>query len=258
MSARPVSDDLTISEAKAGSAEAWQQLYEHVGGRLVVWLKAQPQLDAALDADDLAHDAWVTAAGRIADFHGTVDEFTGWLFGIARNLTLNANRRTVRRATSARHPDELGGRLVTVDDDGSDLAAQLDWTRRLLAQLPMREAQVVACIDVVGLDVAATAVTLDVSATAVRVAHHRALRRLRTILDDGGSAAGDTLPMPTAAMTTGSAAVAWATQLSQPPGRRRAPRTTPQARPAEPRVPAARSAESSEELEPPIGVGTWS
>jgi RNA polymerase sigma-70 factor, ECF subfamily len=38
---------------------------------------------------------------------------------------------------------------------------------------------VVACIDVVGLDVTSTAAALDMTATAVRVAHHRALKRLR-------------------------------------------------------------------------------
>jgi RNA polymerase sigma-70 factor, ECF subfamily len=40
---------------------------------------------------------------------------------------------------------------------------------------------VVACIDVVGLDVASTAAALDMKTTAVRVARHRGLRRLRSL-----------------------------------------------------------------------------
>ncbi len=51
----------------------------------------------------------------------------------------------------------------------------------LLSHLSERERQVVACIDVVGLDVAATAAALQMSATAVRVARHRGLRRLRAL-----------------------------------------------------------------------------
>jgi RNA polymerase sigma-70 factor, ECF subfamily len=137
-----------------------------------------------LDADDIAHDAWVTAAGKIADFRGGIDEFTGWLFGIARNLVSNANRRSLRRATSSSDYEFVDTEPPNVLHDHSPMAVQLDWIRRLLAQLSEREAQVVACIDVVGLDVAATSASLEISATAVRVAHHRALRRLRTLVDD--------------------------------------------------------------------------
>jgi RNA polymerase sigma-70 factor, ECF subfamily len=176
-------DDATVTRAKAGDADAWRELYEHVGGRLVVWLRAQPQFDAALDADDLAHDAWVTAAGKVADFGGDKDDFTGWLFAIARNLTANANRRSLRRGNTAL-PQEYTDDRTRIDEEPTPLAVQLDWTRRLLAQLPAREAQVVACIDVVGLDVAATSASLEISSTAVRVAHHRALRKLRSLVDD--------------------------------------------------------------------------
>jgi RNA polymerase sigma-70 factor (ECF subfamily) len=55
------------------------------------------------------------------------------------------------------------------------------WVTWLLSHLPERERQVVACIDVVGLDVASTAAALGMNATAVRVARHRGLRRLRSL-----------------------------------------------------------------------------
>ena len=48
-----------------------------------------------------------------------------------------------------------------------------------LSSLPPREREVLACLEVVGLDVTATATALGLSATAVRVARHRGLRRLR-------------------------------------------------------------------------------
>lgn len=57
-------------------------------------------------------------------------------------------------------------------------------TRRLLAMLSPREAEVIACLEVVGLDVAATARALEMTPTAVRVARHRGLRRLRAVLTD--------------------------------------------------------------------------
>ena len=52
----------------------------------------------------------------------------------------------------------------------------------MLSRLSRREAQVVACLDVVGLDITGTARALGMSQTAVRVAHHRAIGRLRKLL----------------------------------------------------------------------------
>ena len=52
-----------------------------------------------------------------------------------------------------------------------------------LSGLPPREREVLACLEVVGLDIATTATALGISATAVRVARHRGLRRLRSTPD---------------------------------------------------------------------------
>ena len=52
-----------------------------------------------------------------------------------------------------------------------------------LAGLPLREREVLACMEVVGLDTAATARALGMTQVAVRVARHRGLKRLRERLD---------------------------------------------------------------------------
>ncbi|MBJ7530674.1 MAG: hypothetical protein JHD04_14270 [Nocardioides sp.] len=62
----------------------------------------------------------------------------------------------------------------------------IDWARQVLQRLPPRERDVVACTEVVGLDVATTAQALGISAVAVRVARHRGLRRLRDQPDLAG------------------------------------------------------------------------
>jgi RNA polymerase sigma-70 factor (ECF subfamily) len=173
-----------VTRARNGDPEAWRALYAQIGGRLIVWLRSQPHNDPSLDENDVANETWFTAANRIADFHGDDDAFAGWLFGIARNHLLNTNRRCYRRATV---PTSLDPRVLLPrhERDLHDREAesdQLAWIRSVLAQLPPREAEVVACLDVVGLDVAGTARALSMSANAVRVSHHRALRRLRTVL----------------------------------------------------------------------------
>ncbi len=180
-------DDELISRARQGDESAWSQLYAAHAGRLVVWLRTMPSGDAACTPEDLAADAWLTAAHSLAKFTGTSDDFAGWLFSIARNVANNRRRTSARRATSPHSTTEPDGvDWGRTDDDSSSVNGQ-DTTRRLLAHLSRREAEVIACIDVVGLDATATARALGMSVTAVRVARHRGLKRLRAVLAESGS-----------------------------------------------------------------------
>ncbi|MGN6576446.1 MAG: RNA polymerase sigma factor [Nocardioides sp.] len=177
-----LTDDV-VERARAGDEAAWAELYAAHAARLVIWLRSLPTGDAASDSEDVSAEAWLTAARRIGDFKGTSADFPGWLFGIARHLVWNQRRRTGRRATLPFAVDLAEPGMWGVSDDETPVnALGVDATRRLLAHLPAREAEVVACLDVVGLDVAGTAAALDISRTAVRVAHHRAVTRLRRLL----------------------------------------------------------------------------
>lgn len=145
----------------------------------MVWLYTQPSRDAGVAPEDVAAEAWLTAASRIADFEGSIGDFAGWLFGIARLQARNAQRKTSRRRTFPTSAENLE-LSTTVHAAPANTGPDADgWITWLLSHLPERERQVVACLDVVGLDVPATCAALDMSATAVRVAHHRGLRRLR-------------------------------------------------------------------------------
>ena len=188
--ARGGSDDL-VSAARAANQDAWRQLYLLHSQRLLVWLRSLPSADAAASPDDVASEAWLTAAAKIAQFRGDDDDFPGWLFTIARNHASNSHRKAVRRRTDPVAVETArDSAFGSVLDDLSHVDSQAP-TRALLAHLSPREAQVVACIDVVGLDVATTAAALGMKPTAVRVARHRALGRLRGILAEEESSAPD-------------------------------------------------------------------
>ena len=104
------------------------------------------------------------------------------MFTIARNHASNSRRTALRRRTdpvSVQDTPEATWGRTTSDHASID---DLETTRQLLSHLTPREAEVVACIDVVGLDVTATAEALGMRPTAVRVARHRALGRLRRVL----------------------------------------------------------------------------
>lgn len=140
-----------------------------------------PCRDPGIAAEDLAAETWLTAATKIADFKGTSDDFAGWIFGIARMQRRNAERRTTRRRTTPA-PLESLETSATLHASAAGATPETDhWIAWLLTHLPERERQVIACIEVVGLDVATTAAALRLSPGNVRVLHHRALKRLRTL-----------------------------------------------------------------------------
>jgi RNA polymerase sigma-70 factor (ECF subfamily) len=179
-----------VSAARTGDQLAWAALYSRHAGRLVVWLRWLPLADAAISPDDVASQAWLTAASKIHEFDGSDEAFAGWLFGIARRHALNHYRRGMRRRTSPMDLEEMGESISTRADDGLARVEDHDTTRRLLEMLSPREAEVIACNDVVGLDVRSTAGALEMTTTAVRVARHRGMVRLRRLLetqDDAGS-----------------------------------------------------------------------
>ena len=174
-------DDELVTRAKTGDAEAWRALYRDHAGRLLVWLGTRPSSDAAIAPDDLASEAWLVAAEKIHSFVGTSEEFAGGLFGIARKLGGNMHRRGLRRLTQPHDPHTIP---EIASAPGPEPAyASADWVQRALATLPEREREVVSCREVVGLDVAATALALGISSASVRVAHPRGVRRLAAQLE---------------------------------------------------------------------------
>lgn len=171
------SDDDIVAAAKRGDAEAWRELYRAHAGRLLLWLETRATLGSGDSPDDLAAATWLVAAEKIADFHGTSADFAGWLFGIGRNHAANSRRRTARRQSldAAMVPD------APIDPGHENGLVGDAWVRDALASLPDRERDVLTCLEVLDLDVAGTAEALGISAVAVRVARHRALKRLRRL-----------------------------------------------------------------------------
>jgi RNA polymerase sigma-70 factor (ECF subfamily) len=184
--------DALVSAARLGDQAAWRLLYVLHAGRLELWLRWLPNVDAASSPEDIASQAWLTAASKISDFRGSDDDFAGWLFGIARHHAANEYRRGVRRRTRPRDIDEAEQTMFTSAVDEIGRVVNQDATRRLLAELSPREAEVLTCVDIVGLDVRSTAVALGMKPTAVRVARHRALNRLRRLLTEQGDRAAPT------------------------------------------------------------------
>ncbi|WP_110207229.1 RNA polymerase sigma factor [Nocardioides daejeonensis] len=172
-----MADDELVTRAKQGDEAAWRALYADHAGRLIAWLGLRPTGDTSMSPEDVASEAWYVAASKIGGFHGSSEEFAGWLFGIARRVAATAKRTAERRSTTPQECDDL----TTVLDPTEDHALALErlaWVRSVLAPLSARERDAIGLVDVLGVDARIAAEVLGISGVALRVARHRGLRRL--------------------------------------------------------------------------------
>ncbi|MDQ6928901.1 MAG: RNA polymerase sigma factor [Actinomycetota bacterium] len=180
-------DKITVDElqqlvrrAQSDDADAWEALYRLAYPALLAY--ARRRLMRRDEADDAVSETFVRAYSRIAGFHWEGAGFNAWLFGILRNVVLEAHRRDRRNDK----------RLMQGSDNDEDLLHDLlldeefSAVRRAFACLSpddreLLELRVVGC-----LSAEEVAVVLGKRAGAIRMAQSRALSRLRTELAKGG------------------------------------------------------------------------
>jgi RNA polymerase sigma-70 factor, ECF subfamily len=131
-----------------------------------------------------AEDVTALAFERAYRKKGTFDSRRGsersWLFAIARNAALDELRKRKRSAALAAEPEDV----APGPDEEVDRALRRAAVRTALAGLPPRERELIALKFHAGLDNAEIADVLGVSVTNAGTRLHRALTKLREILDD--------------------------------------------------------------------------
>jgi RNA polymerase sigma-70 factor, ECF subfamily len=132
-------------------------------------------------AEDVTAAAFERAYRKQRTFKAGRGTERAWLFGIARNAALDELRRRRRTAALTAEPADL--EAATPEDD-ADAALRRAAVRAALATLEPRERELVALKFHAGLANAEIAGVLGVSASNAGTRLHRALTKLREILDD--------------------------------------------------------------------------
>jgi RNA polymerase sigma-70 factor, ECF subfamily len=127
-------------------------------------------------AEDVTAMAFERAFRRQGKYDARRGSARSWLFGIARNAALDELRRRKRTAALPEDPPATGG-------DDIDAALQRAAVRSALAELPARDRELIALKFHAGLDNAELAAVLGVSVSNAGTRLHRALTKLREILD---------------------------------------------------------------------------
>jgi RNA polymerase sigma-70 factor (ECF subfamily) len=178
--------DQTLRQAAEGDNRAWRRLIDAFSGRVYGLLFRQcsnPEL-----AEELTQATFVKVAGELADYEEQ-GRFEAWLFRIAMNQLRDEMRRRGRQAVSVdfdQTPPETIGGTIRDQDPSAPMArrereAQL---RQAVARLPEPDQRILHMRYTAELSFARIAEILDEPLGTVLARGHRALKKLREMLNE--------------------------------------------------------------------------
>jgi RNA polymerase sigma-70 factor, ECF subfamily len=172
-----ITTEQLVDRARAGDREAYAMLFERFHDE--IYRFATRRLGDPASGQDVAAETFEDAFKSIHRFSWRGARFESWLYTIARRRIAD-----VLRARARADRASAGAVVVSVRDPATGVIDTIR-TREAIARLPEGEREVIELRFMEDLDVEETAARLGRSAGAVRVAQHRGLQRLRTMLNEG-------------------------------------------------------------------------
>ncbi|MFD7832852.1 RNA polymerase sigma factor [Kitasatospora sp. NPDC059803] len=177
--------------AQAGDEEAFRLLFRTVQPGLLRYLRVLVggRPEDAQDAEDIASETWLQIARDLGGFSGDGDGFRGWAATVAPHGALD-HLRARRRRPVADLPFEYLAGLAAGDDTAGAALATVGTADALalISRLPRDQAEAVLLRVVMELDAESAARVLGKRAGSVRMAAHRGLRKLATLLEQSFAA----------------------------------------------------------------------
>jgi RNA polymerase sigma-70 factor (ECF subfamily) len=170
-------DDELVRMFRLGHKEAVRVLlHRHTESlfRFCCYLTASPE-----DAEDICQETVARAMARV-DSLRSGSSFRSWLFGIARNLSVDSHRTRKRMITLSRD-EECSPVMICHDNPGDHVVAREEHqtVAEALGRLARNHQTVLMMREVEGMSYADIARRMDVSQSAVETLLFRARRRLK-------------------------------------------------------------------------------
>lgn len=136
------------------------------------------------DAEDLAEQVFLRAWQAIESYRPTGRPFSAWLYSIARNLVIDHFR--AARPNAELPEDTLAPAGFAEPATILDQTLAMDRFRESLQKLTSDQQQVIILRFIEGLGYEDVAEAIGKTSGTVRVIQHRALAKLRQLLEEGG------------------------------------------------------------------------
>jgi len=176
-------EEQLLRKAQAGNVDAFGKLYErHMLG---VFRFLYARLGDRADAEDLTEEVFLKAWQALARYEQRGLPYSAFLMRIARNQLTDHFR---KKAREAQPTDMDAGHIAQAASGGSDPAAsrQIEREQAFLFLQGLREdyRSVLTLRFISQLSVEETAKAMRKTSGAVRVLQHRALRALRSLMEE--------------------------------------------------------------------------
>lgn len=176
--------DTTLEMASRGDQSAWRRIVDRYAPRVYGLLKSQCG-DAEL-AEEITQSVFCTLAAKLTEDHGYVEQgkFEAWVFRIAINRLRDEMRRRRRHAVNVDHaalaeqPDRSSRNGMSPRDD--DAFRSL---RGAMERLSPADRQVIEYRYIGGLSFKQMADLFEEPLGTVLARQHRALRKLRDLME---------------------------------------------------------------------------
>jgi len=172
-----------IERARGGDTEAFGRLYDIFADR--IYRHIFYRTSNVEDAKDLTQEVFLKAWQALPKYKKTKTPFLGWLFTISHNRVVDYYR---TKKDYVYLNDE-----ITMEDRGKSPETLIEdkftqqEIRKAILQLPEDQQQVILMSFIEGFEYREIAAALSKSEGNIRVIIHRALRKMREILDKTGN-----------------------------------------------------------------------
>lgn len=170
-----------VQAAQQGNQPAFGKLYDEFAGKLYKFIRFR--VGATEVAEDILQDVFLKTWQALPKLELERLHFSAWLYKVARNAVNDHYRRQYRQP-----------QILTLDErfDAPDRTAvaklvqrsEIEQMRRVSQRLPARWRQVLELRFAQEFSVAEVADIMGKSSVAVRLMQHRALKRLRQLIQD--------------------------------------------------------------------------
>lgn len=180
--------DAVVADAVAGDRDALREVLETIRPIVVRYCRARVGTSerSDLSADDVAQEVCLAAVMALPRYRDRGRPFLAFVYGIAAHKVADAYRAVGRdlsypsETVPERQSSEPGPEQSAIDADAVTRMSEL------LDILPETQREILILRVVVGLSAEETAQAVGSTAGAVRVAQHRALARLKSVVAAAG------------------------------------------------------------------------
>lgn len=170
-----------IRRAQKGNPESFGDLYDHYSPQIYrfIFLKVSDKHEA----EDLSHEVFLSAWQNIDNYDYRGLPFSSWLYRIARNRVIDHYR---ARKETVSIDDVSESAFQVIEAIEHDLDQQIDLTKikAALQQLSEEQQNIIILRFIEDLTPSEIAAIINKSEGAIRLAQHRAIKKLKIILNN--------------------------------------------------------------------------